>query len=124
MYRVTPVTYFIGPLVSTGLAGVDVTCASNEILKFDPADGQSCAVYLQEYISAAGGSLLNPEATQQCQFCPVSSIDSLLNTLGMHFEDRWRDYAITIAYSVFNAAGALCLYWLFRVPKGARRKNI
>lgn len=124
MYRVTPITYFINALVSTGLAGVDITCASNEILKFDPVDGQSCASYLQEYISNAGGSLLNPKATQQCEFCAFSSTDSLLATLGIYFEHRWRNYAITIVYSVANAAGALFLYWLFRVPKGARRKNI
>lgn len=124
MYRVTPVTYFINAMVSTGLAGVDITCASNEILKFDPIDGQSCAFYLREYINNAGGSLLNPEALQQCQFCPFSSTDSLLATLGINFEYRWRNYTITIAYSVVNAAGALFLYWLFRVPKGARCKNI
>lgn len=124
MYRVTPVTYFINALVSTGLAGVGITCATNEIWKFDPAEGQSCASCLQEYINNTGGSLLNPEATQQCQFCPFSSTDSLLATLGIFFEHRWRNYAITIVYSVVNAAGALFLYWLFRVPKGARRKNI
>lgn len=124
MYRVTPVTYFINALVSTGLAGVDITCASNEILKFDPIEGQSCASYLQDYINIAGGSLLNPEATQQCQFCPFSNTDSLLATLGIYFEHRWRNYAITIVYSVVNAAGALFLYWLFRVPKGARRKDL
>lgn len=124
MYRVTPVTYFINSLVSTGLGGVDITCASKELLKFDPPSGQSCAVYLQEYISRAGGSLLDPNATQGCQFCPVSSMNSLLATLGIYFEDRWRNYAITIVYSIANAAGALFLYWLFRVPKGARRKSL
>lgn len=124
MYRVTPVTYFINALVSTGLAGVDITCARNEILKFDPNDGQSCASYLQEYLNNVGGSLLNPEATQECHFCPFSSTDNLLATLGIYFEHRWRNYAITIVYSVANIAGALLLYWLFRVPKGARRKNI
>ena len=124
MYRVTPVTYFISALVSTGLAGARVTCASNEIVKFDPADGQNCSSYLQEYISTAGGSLINPRATEQCQFCPFSYTDHLLATLGIYFDHRWRDYAITIVYSVVNAAGALFLYWLFRVPKGARRKNI
>ncbi len=123
MYRVTPVSYFINVLVSTGLAGVGVTCAANEILNFDPPDGQDCGSYLKEYINEVGGALLNPGATQQCQFCPVSDTDSILATLGIYYDVRWRNYAITVAYSIFNVVGALCLYWLFRVPKGARRRN-
>lgn len=124
MCRATPVTYFINAVISTGLAGSDIICAGNEILKFNPAEGQECASYLQEYINNAGGSLLNPEATQQCHFCPFSSTDSLLATLGIFFEHRRRSYAITIVYSVSNAASALFLYCLFRVPKGARRRNM
>ena len=123
MYRVTPVTYFINAMVSTGLSGVEVTCAPDEILKFEPAGGQDCGSYLQEYIKTAGGRLLNPSATQQCQFCSVSDTDSLLATLWINYEDRWRNFGITLAYSGFNVAGALCLYWLARVPKGARRRN-
>ena len=123
MYRVTPVTYFINALVSTGLSGVEVTCAPNEILRFDPAGGQSCGSYLQSYIDTVGGRLLNPNATQQCQFCSVSNTDSLLATLWINYEDRWKNFAITIVYSVVNVAGAFFLYWLARVPKGARRRN-
>ncbi|KAI9876910.1 MAG: hypothetical protein M1830_005311 [Pleopsidium flavum] len=123
MYRVTPVTYFINTLVSTGLSGVEVICTTNEILEFDPANGQDCGSYLKEYMNQAGGSLLNPQATQECQFCPVSSTDSLLAALGIYYEDRWRNFAITLVYSFVNVAGALCLYWLFRVPKGARCRN-
>lgn len=123
MYRVTPVTYFINAMVSTGLAGVRVTCSANEILKFDPPEGQNCGSYLKEYMNEMGGSLLNPNATQQCRFCPVSTTDNLLATLGIYYGDRWRNFAITVAYSVVNVVGALCLYWLLRVPKGARRRD-
>ena len=123
MYRLTPVTYFINAMVSTGLAGVDVTCAPDEILKFDPAAGQDCRSYMREYIQAAGGRLLDPGATRQCRFCPVADTDGLLTTLWIHYEDRWSNFGVTLVYSGFNVAGALGLYWLARVPKGARRKN-
>ncbi|MCJ1270047.1 hypothetical protein MMC22_009941 [Lobaria immixta] len=123
MYRVTPVTYFIDALVSTGLSGVEVICAANEILNFDPTDGQDCDSYLKEYMHEMGGSLLNPGATQQCQFCPVSTTDNLLAAIGIQYEDRWRNFAITLVYSAINVAGALCFYWIFRVPKGAHRRN-
>lgn len=124
MYRVTPVTYLLSALASTGLSGVEVICTTNEILRFDPANGQNCSSYLQEYINEVGGKLLNPEATVQCKFCPVSNTDSILAVMGIYYEDRWRNFAISIVYSLFNVAGALCLYWLFRVPKAARRGNI
>ena len=123
MYRVTPLTYFINAMVSIGLSGVEVTCAPDEILKFEPAGGQDCGSYLREYIRTAGGRLLNPNATQQCQFCPISDTDSLLAPLWIKYEDRWRNFGITLVYSGFNVAGALFLYWLARVPKGARRRN-
>ena len=63
MYYATPLTYFINVLVSTGLSGVEIICTAKEILRFDPASGQSCSSYLKEYMHAAGGSLLNLQAT-------------------------------------------------------------
>lgn len=123
MYRVTPVTYFVSAMVATGLAGVKVTCDTKEILNFNPPEGQNCSSYLKQYMDEVGGSLLNPGGTQQCQFCPVSTTDSILDTLGIYYNVRWRNYAITVAYSFVNVVGALCLYWLFRVPKGARRSD-
>ena len=124
MYRVTPVTYFVRTIVSTGLAGVRVVCSSDEILKFNPTGGQTCGSYLQEYISEFGGRVLNPTATQQCQFCTVTETDSLLAALWINYRDRWMDFGITLIYSIFNIAGALFLYWLARVPKGARSRRI
>lgn len=124
MYRVTPVTYFINALVPTGIAGVSVVCAANEIVSFDPPSGQICSSYLKEYMSYAGGSLLNPTATQRCDFCRAADTDSVLAALGIYFGDRWRNFAISLIYSAVNVAGALCLYWLFRVPKGPGRRNV
>ena len=121
MYRVTPITYFTNAMVSTGISGVEVTCTAQEILKFDPPSGQSCGTYLTDYINAMGGKLFNADATRECQFCPVSTTDSLIARLGIDYGDRWRNLGITLIYSVVNVAGALFLYWCFRVPKGARR---
>lgn len=69
-------------------------------------------------MNEVGGKLLNFEATEQCKFCPVSNTDNILAAIGIYYEDRWRNFTISVAYSIVNVAGALCLYWLFRVPKG------
>ncbi len=121
MYRVTPITYFVNAMVSTGTAGVDVVCAAKELVTIDPPDGQTCGTYLKDYLSFAGGRLLNPDGMQQCQFCPVADTDTLLATLGIYFDDRWRNLGITLAYSVGNVLIALGLYWAFRVPKQSWR---
>ena len=123
MYRATPITYFVNALVSTGISGVEVTCATKEVLQFNPASGQSCSAYLADYINEMGGRLLNADATEECQYCPVSSTDSLLVSLGVNYGDRWRNLGITLVYSVVNVAGALLLYWTFRVPIGVRREK-
>lgn len=115
MYRVSPVTYLLDAVVSTGIAGVSIQCAANEIVKFDPPSGQNCSTYLDQYLQQAGGQLLNPRAVSECQFCPIADTDSFLATLGIFFDERWRNFGISLAYIVANVAGALVLYWLFRV---------
>src|SRR5436190_1925256 len=117
MLRVTPLTYFVGGTVSTGIGHTPISCSAKEMVHFDPPGGMSCASYLAEYISYAGGSLFNPESTANCQFCPASNTDDVLAVLGIRYEDRWRNFGLTLVYSVINVLGALALYWLFRMPK-------
>lgn len=121
MYRATPITYFVDAMVSAGIGGVQVVCSAKELVRIEPPDGQTCASYLQAYLLRAGGQLLNPEAMRTCKVCPVSSTDNVISAIGASYSDRWRNYGITLAYSVINVLGALLLYWLFRVPKGVQR---
>jgi ATP-binding cassette subfamily G (WHITE) protein 2 (PDR) len=107
----------VGGIVSTGIGHTPILCSAKEMVHFDPPAAKDCATYLTEYITYAGGSLLNPNATQNCQFCPVSNTDNVLAVLGIKFEDRWRDFGLTLVYSAINVLGALALYWLFRLPK-------
>jgi ABC-type multidrug transport system permease subunit len=65
----------------------------------------------------AGGYLANPDATTDCQFCPVSTTDSFLAQLSIFYSDRWRDIGILFAFVGFNILAAVFLYWLARVPK-------
>jgi ATP-binding cassette, subfamily G (WHITE), member 2, PDR len=121
MYHISPMTYFVSAIMSTGTAGVSIACSTAEILTFDPPTPQSCAQYLADYLQSTGGNLLNPDALRQCQLCPMSSTDDVLALLGIDYADRWRNFGITCAYSVVNVLGALALYWLLRVPKGPKR---
>ena len=120
MYRVSPLTYITAAMASSGIAGVSITCARNEIVQMDPPIGMTCESYLSAYLQDAGGTLLNPTDMHQCQLCPVSTTDDVLATLGIYATDGWRNLGISLVYTAVNIAGALLLYWLFRVPKSPR----
>lgn len=123
MYRATPINYFVSAMIATGVSGVDVVCSPNEIIQLNPPIGQNCGSYLMEYIRLTRGNLLNPAAEEHCQVCIASRTDAILASLGIHFQARWRNFGITLAYSIINVVGATILYWLFRVPKGQGRRN-
>ena len=121
VYRATQMTYFVNAIGSTGVAGVEVMCAAKELVEFAPPTNKKCGVYLQTYLMEAAGRLVNPDATSTCKICPVSATDDNLTKIGIFYADHWRNFGITLVCSAVNIAGALFLFWSFRVPKGVKR---
>ncbi|KAJ6571566.1 ABC transporter [Mycena capillaripes] len=78
MYRVSPFTYLVGGMLTTGIANSEVICSSIEVLTVDPRAGQNCSDYFTPYISLAGGSVVNPSATSGCQFCSIAESNVFL----------------------------------------------
>lgn len=122
MYRVSPFTYLVSAVLSTGLSGGTVECSSIELLKVDPPSGQNCSTYLGQYVDLYQANLLNPEATSGCQICSIRSTDTFLAQLSIKFSDHWRNVGLLFVYMGFNIVMALFLYWLIRVPKTWSRK--
>ncbi|ESK91360.1 multidrug resistance protein cdr1 [Moniliophthora roreri MCA 2997] len=121
MYRVSPFTYLVDAMVSTGLAHAEATCSQIEISRFDPPSGLTCGQFLGPLEQFA--SVLNPDATSQCEFCPIKSTDQFLDLIQMSFDHRWRNLGIVFVFIVFNFFAAMGLYWLARVPKGAKARK-
>jgi len=117
MYRVSPFTYLVSGILSTGLANTNVQCADIEYLHFQPRSGQTCGEYMANYINAQGGYLENTSATSDCSFCTASSTNVYLEQLSSTYADRWRNFGIMWVFIIFNVFGAITLYWLARVPK-------
>ncbi|KAI9671630.1 MAG: hypothetical protein M1831_003158 [Alyxoria varia] len=115
MYRVSPLTYLISALGSTGLHSRSVECSSSELSVFEPPTDLTCGDYLEQYLTLAPGRLLNPLARGSCQYCPVSNADQFLATSNIYWEERWRNFGIVLAYIAFNIVGATGLYYIFRV---------
>lgn len=84
-----------------------------------PPAGDTCGTYLNAYATSAGGSIYNPDATADCQYCSVSTADQFLQSVAIRFSTRWRDYGLGFAYIAFNIFMAVFLYYLFRVRKSS-----
>lgn len=103
-------SYWVLTILSTGLANVEVTCASNEFTTLSPPDGQTCGDYMADYILRAGGYLLDPNATRDCNYCKIKDTNVYLATINSEYDTRWRKFSIIWAYIAFNIAAALVLY--------------
>ncbi|KAI8826583.1 ABC transporter protein [Fimicolochytrium jonesii] len=126
MYHLSPFTYLVSGLLSTGLSNVTMTCSPSEILTFDPPTlpnttaPLSCGQYISFFQAVAGGYMENPGDVEKCHFCPLSNTDVFLDMFGMKYADRWRNFAVVWAFVGVNVAMALVVYWAVRVPKTGR----
>lgn len=124
MYRVSPLTYIVGGIAATGLHGRPVQCSASETSVFNPPNGLTCGVYLEQYLTQAPGQLYNPDATSQCQYCPFSNSDQILSLSEISWSTRWRNFGIVWAYIFFNIFVAITLYFVFRGKKwDGQRQN-
>ncbi|KAF6518523.1 hypothetical protein HZS61_002601 [Fusarium oxysporum f. sp. conglutinans] len=79
MYCVSPMTYLVGGDAVSGLLGDPIVCSHAELAVFQPPTGETCGAYMQPYLEqAAPGTLLNPDATASCSYCPLGYADQVL----------------------------------------------
>ncbi|PHH73755.1 hypothetical protein CDD82_5296 [Ophiocordyceps australis] len=123
MLRVSPFTYLVNGMLSTGVANTDVVCAQNEFLHVRPLSGQTCGEYLDSYIDVYGGRLLDANSTQVCQYCPIADTNTYLSGISSYYSQRWRNFGIMWAFIVFNIGASLVIYWLARVPKKGKKQR-
>jgi ATP-binding cassette subfamily G (WHITE) protein 2 (PDR) len=86
-----------------------------------PPAGETCGTYLTPFANRSGGSIYNPSATSDCQYCTESNANQFLSAVAISYSTRWRDYGIGFAYIGFNIFMAVLLYSLIRVRKGSGR---
>ncbi|KAH8893926.1 ABC transporter-like protein [Thozetella sp. PMI_491] len=120
MYRVSPLTYLIEGLAASELAGLRIECSGVETLHIQVPQGfpaRNCGEYLDDFAQGAGGYVVNPDDVSQCQYCPVTSADTVLSRFGIDTQQPWRDVGILAAYVCFNVIAMFGIYWLARIPK-------
>lgn len=123
MYRVSPFTYLVSGMLSTGVSGTNAICEKVEFLNFSPPPNTSCEDYMNPYIQSFGGYLADPQATDSCSFCAISQTDTFLMAVHSDYKDAWRNFGLMWVYIVFNVFAAVFIYWLARVPKVKKAKK-
>lgn len=130
MYNLSPLTYFLEGLAIAGVAGAKVLCSGVETLHIDipsgdPSAVRTCGSYLGSFAESSGGYIVNLDATEDCQFCPVSEAVAVLSSLGMdpRAAIAWRNVGIMALYVGFNMAATFGIYWLGRSSKKTNKKE-
>lgn len=119
MYYVSPFTYLVDGMLSTGLANNEVRCSSIELRELQPLNG-TCEQYMQKFLENPDHGYITDStltAIENCQFCPFQTTNSYLKLLSSDYSHRWRNFGIMWGFIGFNICAALFLYWLARVPK-------
>ncbi len=107
LYNVNPLRFVISPLIANELHDLVVTCTSAELIRFTAPMGQTCTQWAGNYLSAAGGYLVDPNAMGNCEFCPIAVGDQFFASFGISFSERGRDAGILVAFIAFNFIATL-----------------
>jgi ABC-type multidrug transport system ATPase subunit len=102
VYYLLPSTYWIGGVLAATLPGTPVVCAPDEAAYFNPPSGSTCEEYAGGWASASGGALLNPEATEQCGYCPFTDGSQYLRQLHVEPGNKWPCMAIFLLFCITN----------------------
>ena len=88
-----------------------VNCAPKELVTLQPPSGQTCGAYMNNFISASGGYLTNPNSTSNCQYCSARTTDQFLEfSFNIFYSHHWRNVGIVLGVTLFNVSTlVICL---------------
>ncbi|KAJ5203939.1 ABC multidrug transporter atrF [Penicillium cinerascens] len=115
MYYVNPVTWWLRGVLSSVLPSVQIRCAAEEYTRFNPPPGKTCGEYAGNFVQnlAGVGYLNDPNATQNCEYCPYSTGSEYMANLNVHAGDKWRCFGIFLAFVIIN--WALVYFFIYTV---------
>ncbi|KAL5339680.1 ABC-2 type transporter-domain-containing protein [Aspergillus crustosus] len=104
MYYVNPVTWWIRGAISATFPSVSISCSTTESTHFNPPPGSTCSDYASDFVSnlAGVGYLVNPNASEDCQYCPYADGAEYMATLNVKDNDKWRSFGIFLAFVIVN----------------------
>ncbi|GAA5828180.1 hypothetical protein JCM11251_002621 [Rhodosporidiobolus azoricus] len=122
LYYISPFQHYVRAMLGELLHGVPVECSAAEVVSFRTPGGRTCADYAADYLATHAGHLLNPDANDMCNFCPISSGDDFLGTVNITHDTRLRSLIILGLYSLSNVALVYLLtFFPPRLPASAAK---
>ncbi|KAK0640847.1 ATP-binding cassette transporter [Cercophora newfieldiana] len=98
LHDLVPFTRLISGMVVTALHEMPVTCAPEELNRFNAPEGQTCGEYMAPFFERGGAGYIVNNATSLCEYCAFKVGDQFYEKLGMSFDNRWRDLGIFVAF--------------------------
>lgn len=96
IYYLDPWSYILGGKVFFVNRNVNIECDADEFNVLQAPSGQTCGAYMANFINNGAGYLSDPTSTGECQYCPYSSGNEYLETLGITSSViGWRNVGIT-----------------------------
>ena len=80
---VDPLTLMSRGLLANTLHRVRIKCGEVELVSFEPPVGKSCNEYAGKWLATARGYIVDGNATDTCQYCPLKSGDEYLDSLNI-----------------------------------------
>lgn len=117
MWRVSPLTYFIGSELGIILHDRPVVCSQEEYNYLNPPQGQTCGEFLKTYFESSTGYVNNPDDTTNCAVCQYRVGDEFLHSLDISWDQRWRNIGFFCVYIGFNLFLMCALFYIFRIKK-------
>jgi len=74
----------------------------------------------EDYITMAGGYLVNPTDSANCKFCSIATTDDFLRmSFNIEYAHRWRNVGIVLAFVMFNIFWMYFSTYFFRMRTGS-----
>ena len=108
-----PLYWYVRSMVADILHKLPVRCNQDDLAVFNPPPGQTCARYALQWIESVGGQLVNPQASNNCGYCPYVVGDQFAATLGATWGFRWKGLGIVAGYTIGQLFLAYLAYWYF-----------
>lgn len=102
LYYLNPSTYWMGGVLAATLDNVNVECAPQEAAYFNPPTGSDCRTYASDFVTQAGGYLMNPDATSDCGYCRFKTGEEYMLTLNIMPKDKWGYFGIFLGFCLSN----------------------
>ncbi|KAI5475511.1 putative ABC transporter superfamily membrane protein Pdr11p [Pseudohyphozyma bogoriensis] len=111
----SPLRWIYEALMASEISPLVITCAEDELTRFNIPSGETCASYAAAFMETAVGYLSNPDATSNCGYCQYSTGADYMATFGYHSNHAWRGWGIFLVFFLSNFFVIYGATWWLRV---------